>query len=59
MRLTIIGGVCPICNETVWYKPKRVMTRPYIAEVGDSIRLIHRKCYLTNQKEKEKEKKRA
>ena len=61
MRLTIIGGICPICNETVWYKPKRVMTRPVLGMVGDSMRLIHRQCYLTTTKskgEKEHEKER-
>lgn len=56
MQLTIIGGVCPICKETVWYKPKRVMTRPVLGMVGDSMRLIHKSCYLTNQNKRKGEK---
>lgn len=55
MRLEIIGGVCPICNGSVWYKPKRVMTKPVLAMVGDSMRLIHKECYKSQISKGEKE----
>ena len=55
MRLTIIGGVCPICNGSVWYKPKRIMTKPVLATVDGSLRLIHKECYKSQITKGEKE----
>lgn len=54
-RLQIIGGICPLCGGGVWYKPKRVMTRPVYGMVNGSIRLMHKKCAMVHGlKEKEK-----